>query len=342
MFEYAISQHQKRRPTRRFLLSWVASCTVHLAALLILIAHPELLLPGLNRWLHEPIQIRPDDKQWRTLTFVGKGSLQQPSKETLQKYTYDWDAAGKAKIPPIRLRWGDESNQPDQKAENKPPTPIQPVPGRQEPKPAPETASNADTASAVPGSPAGVPGGDEGAGAGRAGLYYLPAPSEAKPPEPPKAADAGTAPRAIPNKIQPPPPPPPPPAPNPATAQNQTPAPQVFENEQKALHTEGSGFFNTSGFPLGEYANIIIERIKGNWYIPSNLKSSQGRTTVIFFIGKDGRYTNAHIVTSSGSTSLDLAALNAVLVSNPFPPLPNGFPGEQVGAKFVFSYNERH
>ncbi len=75
--------------------------------------------------------------------------------------------------------------------------------------------------------------------------------------------------------------------------------------------------------------------------IPSNLRNSQGRTTVIFYIDREGRFNNAHIVTSSGSSSLDLAALNAVIESNPFPPLPKGFPGDHVGAKFVFSYNER-
>jgi TonB family protein len=342
MFDFAISQSKKRQPTQHDMLSWALSFALHLVAVLILIAHPELLLPGLNRWLHEPILVAngADDKQWRTLTFVGKGALQQPSPETLRKFAYDWDSAGKSTIPPIRLRWGDEPK--TEKAENKLATPIRPVPGPEEPKPQPsQTASNAEPVSPVQGTPAGVPGGDEGTGAGKTSVYYLPAPAETKAPEPPKTADAGTTPRAIPNTIPPPPPAPAPPAPKPATAQTSTPAPRVFENEQKAIRSEGTGFFDTKGFPLGAYANVIIERIKGNWYIPSNLKSSQGRTTVIFFIGKDGRYTNAHIVTSSGSTSLDLAALNAVLVSNPFPPLPNGFPGEQVGAKFVFSYNER-
>ncbi len=127
--------------------------------------------------------------------------------------------------------------------------------------------------------------------------------------------------------------------PGPAPAKNTQ--PQVFENQQKAIQSEGTGFFDTRGFPLGDYASSIIERVKGNWFIPSNLRNSQGRTTVIFFIDKDGRFTDARIVTSSGSSSLDLAALNAIIGSNPFPPLPKGFPGEHVGAKFVFSYNER-
>ena len=116
--------------------------------------------------------------------------------------------------------------------------------------------------------------------------------------------------------------------------------PKVFENEQSAIRTEGSGLFDTKGFPLGDYAQLIIERIKGNWFIPSNLRNSQGRSTLIFFIEKDGQVSGLRIVAPSGSDSLDLAALNSVLVTK-FPPLPRGFPGEHVGAKFIFSYNER-
>ena len=122
------------------------------------------------------------------------------------------------------------------------------------------------------------------------------------------------------------------------TAQNNFP---LLDNEQKIIRSEGSGLFNTGGFPLGEYANLIIERVKGNWMIPSNLRTSQGRTTVIFYIDREGRSADARIVISSGSNSLDIAALSAILGSNPFPPLPKGFPGDRVGAKFIFSYNER-
>ena len=115
---------------------------------------------------------------------------------------------------------------------------------------------------------------------------------------------------------------------------------KVFEDEQKAIRSSDSGFFDTEGFPLGDYTNLIVERIKGKWFIPSNLRNSKGNTTVIFYINRDGHFMNARITTSSGSNSLDLAALNAVIESNPFPPLPEGFPGDHVGAKFIFSYNE--
>ena len=114
----------------------------------------------------------------------------------------------------------------------------------------------------------------------------------------------------------------------------------MFENEQKAIRSSESGFFDTKGFPLGEYASLIVERIKAKWNIPSHLQSFQGHTTVLYYIDKNGRYENARIVTSSGSNSFDIAALMAVIESAPFPPLPQGFPGNHIGHKLVFRWNE--
>ena len=73
---------------------------------------------------------------------------------------------------------------------------------------------------------------------------------------------------------------------------------------------------------------------------PFKFRNSQGHTTVVFFIDKDGRYTDARIISSSGNYSLNMAALNAIINSNPFPPLPQGFPGDHVGVRYIFSYNE--
>jgi TonB family protein len=281
----------------------------------------------------------PRQAMGRLVTNLISPRMTTPSAATLSKFTYNWEAASNPKAPPVQVRWGGELKV----AENKTDAPVpavRPVPGFQEPKPsgsaeisAPSTPPQGNVAQA----------GDEGSG-GKPITVYLPSPSPAPAPPPKAASNPDAAPKSIPDKITPPPAPPAPPAETrqaAARAEPGTAPAQVFEDQQKAIRSEGSGLFDTKGFPLGDYADLIIQRIKGNWFIPSNLKNSQGRTTVIFFITKDGRYSNAHIVSSSGSTSLDLAALNAVLVSNPFPPLPSGFPGDQVGAKFVFSYNER-
>ncbi len=357
MFEYAISQHRKRPPSRRFFACVAASCLIHLVTVMLLIEYPQLLSPGLNRWFRQPSILSEiffrdsgqleQESSGRLVTFLGKSSNKKmvtPSAATLQKYMYDWSKKG-AGVPPVRVRWGNEKpGAPEASSTPK----LQPVPGFQEPKKA--DASGAEKAAATaqaaePGS--GGSGGQNvqvaGAEAGK-GTVYLPAPqpgievkAEKKVPE----TASNTAPTSIPSGVSPPAPAPAASAPKPAGASQAKATGKVSEDEQKAIRTEGTGLFDTRGFPLGEYANLIIERVKGNWFIPSNLRNSQGRTTVIFYIDRDGRFTNARIITSSGSSSLDLAALNAVIESNPFPPLPRGFPGDHVGAKFVFSYNER-
>ncbi len=346
MFEFAISQQRRHPPTRRFFAALILSCLSHFLAVMILIEYPQLLGPGLKAWLRRPLfftATAPREPAWRTLAVLGKGgSMRMPPVDVLKRNTYDWEAhrAG-APNPPIRLKWSGEIAD-DRKQPDKPVPATKPVMGTQEPKAPPEAAASAPPAAAPPAgsTQANITAGDA---ANRGVTTYLPPPqTNVEPRQIPKkpAETAGmVAPTAIPgsdktsagsaNMEK-----------SAGSTQTKSPPAQVFEDEQKAIRSEGTGFFNTKGFPLGEYASLIIERIKGNWYIPSNLRKSQGRTTVIFFIDKDGRSTDARIVASSGSNSLDLAALSAVIGSNPFPALPKGFPGDHVGAKFVFSYNE--
>ncbi len=353
MFEFAISQQKVHPPTARLLAALVMSIAGHFLAVAILVEYPWLLGTGLRNWLRQPIfftATAPKEPSWRTVTFVGRnGKLEMPSAETLKRNTYDWAAHKPGVAPPIRVKWGGELA--DNERATKPGAPaVKPVPGFQEPKPVPEVqgAGAGQPTPVAGGTAAETPAAGGGAGdsaAGKSTTVYLPPPQpDAEPKQiPKKVADAGAmvAPTGIPNDK-------PQAAATPAnlsksqaSAQSKAAPPQVFESQDKAIRSEGSGFFDTKGFPLGDYASVIIERVKGNWSIPSNLRNSAGRTTVIFFIDKDGRFTDARIVTSSGSSSLDLAALNAIIGSNPFPPLPKGFPGDHVGAKFVFSYNER-
>lgn len=335
MFDFAISRNQPTRPTRRLFTSWVASCLVHALLLLMLIQFPQLLrggmyhpfrpLSAITGILGSPeAQDSDEEKEWRTVAVL-RGPMIAPSAETLRKYMRDWgkDDGGS---PPIQVSWSDEQRA---ALENAPPMPKL----RQDPK-QPKTlpAPNPGTAVAqVPDRNDPDPGGSSMVRVepedGTRGTVELPPPS----PKPAEVA-VNKPPSVIPDGIKPPPA-----VAKPAEKREEV---KVFEDEQKAIRSAESGFFETKGFPLGDYATIVVERIKQKWFIPSNLKDSRGQTTVVFYIGKDGRFTNAKIVSSSGSNSLDLAALKAVIDSNPFPPLPNGFPGDRIGAKFVLSYNE--
>jgi TonB family protein len=311
--------------------------------LLSLIEYPQLLQGGMYHHFRAAALIanllgeKPDNENenWRTVAVLKSSpDMVEPSAATLKKYLYDWNKKGSGS-PAVRIRWGDVKAT---LLDNAPPMPRVRK-GAKEPDlslPANEIAS-AGSAPAVAGPAGGQPGDVSGAStaapidssAGRKGTVSLPPPG----PTPKSDIASNTAPTKIPDSI------PSPPASGPKSRNGMDSA-KVFENEQKAIHSPDSGIFDTKGFPLGEYATLIKERIEGKWFIPSNLKNSQGHTTVVFYIDRDGRFMNARIVTGSGSSSLDLAALNAVLESDHAPPLPKGFPGDHIGVKFVFSYNE--
>jgi periplasmic protein TonB len=338
LFEFAISQHQRHPPSRRFLRAVAVSILAHIAAVVLLIQFPSLLLPGLSSWLRPLAFLRVTVKEpdWRMVSMLGNSSrMQMPSAETLRKLLPKRSEEGPgSQKPSVPIRWGDDKLEARDRAPV--PRPLRkPVPGTEEPKPAPQTEP---VQSAGAGDPARSGDPERSAGVEIAGTLPEKKPVVPLPPPSPE-------PKQIPKKVEEvvenkpadttPSTPDVPPKPVPGKQD-----PKVFENEQKAIRSEGTGFFDTKGFPLGEYATLIIERIKGNWFIPSNLRNNQGRSTLVFYIEKDGQVTGIRLVSSSGSKSLDDAAYQSVWGSKPFPPLPKGFPGEHVGAKFVFSYNE--
>jgi TonB family protein len=342
MFDFAISRNAKQRPSKRLCASGVASCIVHALMLLTLIHYPQLLRGGVyHRFrvtlISDFLSSKSPDKENNGRIVTILRPMEMPSEATLKKNLYDWDKKD-GNVPPIRLTWNKE--QKELLAEKKPPV-QKPAEEPKPPKPSPPV--NEVVASAPAAAQAGGPSPDASSGSSVVAVQNDPT-RKATVILPPQAPAGGgkpeiasnNAPSAIPNSVKPPS--------NTAVSgskgQNGAEKLRVFENEQQALRSPQAGLFNTKGFNMGDYASVIIERIKGKWYIPSNLRNSQGHTTVIFFIDKEGRFTDARIVGSSGSTSLDFAALNAIIESNPAPPLPKGFPGDRVGAKFIFSYNE--
>src|SRR5438552_15062483 len=111
MFEFAISQHRKRPPTKKFIASWFASCVLHAAALVVLIENPSLLRHRAHMWIRVPVFLLsppPKTPNWRTVTFVGPPRMQIPSNGTSRKALYD---RNKSVIPTarpsIRIRWND-------------------------------------------------------------------------------------------------------------------------------------------------------------------------------------------------------------------------------------------
>jgi outer membrane biosynthesis protein TonB len=331
MFEFAISRNQRQWPTKRIIAACIASCLIHFLVFAILVKNPELLRGGqyhrfrgialIQRIFSQ--SLKEDDENGRIVTILRP--MMAPSVETLKKYMYDWNKKGGGP-PPVRVRWKDDPKI----ASNEKATPMPKVQESKSPEislPANEVASsgsasvqgNQDSESKRPGGiDSGLPATAQNDPAKKDTLI-LPPPSPATKTD----ISDNKAPSAIPDKIK-----------------SSTPPVKIFDNEKQAIGNPESGVFDTKGYPFGDYARKLIDRITGKWFIPSNLKHSQGHTTVVFIIDKEGRFSGTRIVLGSGNNSLDLTALNAIIDSDPAAPLPKDFPGDHIGAKFVFSYNE--
>jgi TonB family protein len=91
----------------------------------------------------------------------------------------------------------------------------------------------------------------------------------------------------------------------------------------------------------------MVRRIKLHWEIPELARLGwKGRLTVRFFILADGTVEGAKIISRSGIPPFDFAALNAILKSDPFKPLPRDLlaqvPGkDREGITVTFFYNIR-
>ncbi len=98
--------------------------------------------------------------------------------------------------------------------------------------------------------------------------------------------------------------------------------------------------------PLGvdfrPYLTQILTIVRRNWFsvMPQSAKLGlSGRVGVLFAIAKDGSVTKANFASQSGARALDQAAIAAISMSNPFPPLPGEFRGNRIVLQFNFAYN---
>jgi TonB family protein len=329
MFDFAITHNERRRPTRRLYISIAVSCFLHLMMFIVLLENPWLLEGGVySRFkglilLSNESSIDLDDEDYRTVAVLKP--MDMPSAEVLKGLIYDWN---KARAPEAgssvtTTRWGsEEENAPDEDIRISSKEALDQVPAgkndasdldENRDQKAPETGvgpgslalrqpeAKPEQKTAEETSPQ-----EEGKGEDKDQMALNVAP--AKIPDAPPRAEASKAPEKI----------------------------RTFENEQQAIIGSGPGIFDHKGYPLDDYASLIKQLVTKNWYIPSNLRGSHAFTTIIFYIDKDGQNFGARITDSSGNNSLDLTALNAVLSSNPFPPLPKDFPGDHIGVKYVF------
>ncbi len=97
------------------------------------------------------------------------------------------------------------------------------------------------------------------------------------------------------------------------------------------------------GADFKPYLTRILAIVRTNWrfVIPESVRMGtlRGRTVMEFIINRDGTIPKMVTAESSGLDPLDRAAVAGLSMSNPLPPLPSDFKGQQVRLSFSFSYN---
>lgn len=96
------------------------------------------------------------------------------------------------------------------------------------------------------------------------------------------------------------------------------------------------------GSRFGWYVDIIKRTVSQNWYSQlADPNASMGHSVIVtFVVHRDGSVSDPRIAQSSGVSSLDLSAIQAIERVNAFGPLPAGYPGSSVSVAYTFTYDE--
>lgn len=101
-------------------------------------------------------------------------------------------------------------------------------------------------------------------------------------------------------------------------------------------------YFNSRGFDITSWAQKVAARIFENWFIPAELMpgmEADGEVGIAVSIKKSGELIAQKIQRSSDMQLLDQAALNALIISSPFPSLPHAYSNDTLDAYFLFNYH---
>jgi len=101
---------------------------------------------------------------------------------------------------------------------------------------------------------------------------------------------------------------------------------------------------DTMGVDFAPYLQRVLQAVRLNWYnlIPEVARApllKQGKVAIEFQIDKNGNVESMHLAGPSGDVALDRAAWGGITGSNPFPPLPHEFRGQNIALRFHFYYN---
>jgi TonB family protein len=99
---------------------------------------------------------------------------------------------------------------------------------------------------------------------------------------------------------------------------------------------------NPQGVDFGPYLNVVIRRIRTNWFglMPAAaIQGEKGRVDTVVTITRDGTVTDLQLVATSGNPALDKASTTSIQASSPFAGLPADFKEDRLRLRLAFLYN---
>jgi len=86
------------------------------------------------------------------------------------------------------------------------------------------------------------------------------------------------------------------------------------------------------------YINLVLTKVNNNWLDPLPTTKAHLTVTVYFRILRSGKINDLKVENSSGSPVFDQAAVQAINLSEPFPPLPDDYKSDFLGVHFEFEH----
>ena len=98
--------------------------------------------------------------------------------------------------------------------------------------------------------------------------------------------------------------------------------------------------FDSKGVEFGPWLRRFVARVKRNWFVPQAAWTLKGRVVIQFYVMKDGTLLDIRVVQPSSIDAFNVAAVNALKMSNPVASLPPEYPTDRVFFTVTFHYNE--
>ncbi len=115
---------------------------------------------------------------------------------------------------------------------------------------------------------------------------------------------------------------------------------ESFNNQKGQAQEFGPLQFDTKGVEFGPWIRRFVSQVRRNWFVPMAAMSMRGRVVITFNVHRNGALTDVTVVRASEIDSFNIAAVNALLASNPTTPLPPEYPDDKAFFTVTFFYNE--